>query len=120
MLKVIFVYERQQSELFPKFLELLFESDKSFTGNGNEMLSYINAENPKLIFFDFENQPQSEKEVSKILSGLNPKLKLHISVIKISPANFLLFKFIRRKISRLFRKDSGGRGSGMKEAFAKK
>jgi len=122
MLKAIFIYERRQSELLPRLLELLFNSDKRFTGNGAEILNLIDIEKPKLVFFDFEKPIQNEEEISSFMSKLNPGIQLHVSIIRISPSNFILYKISWQKINRFFNDHFGhhGKGSGIKEAFMKR
>ncbi len=122
MLKVVFVYERQQSELLPRLLELLFNSQRGMTGNGKDVLALLNRESPKLAFFEFEKPSNLEGELNNFLKNLDENIRLRISFIKISPSNFFLFKIIREKIlsSMKDRFSHHGKGRGIKEAFVKR
>ncbi len=122
MLKAIFVYENRQSELLPRFLELFFNSQKGYMGNGGEVLNLIELEKPKLVFFDFEKTYESEGDIDYFLSNLNPEIQLHTSVIKISPANFIFYKVISQRISEFFKDHFGHhhKGSGIQEAYGKR
>ena len=122
MLKAIFVYERQQSELLPRLLEFLFNSKRGLNGSGKDVLELIKKENPKLAFFEFENPSNIEGSLDKFLANLDEDIQLNYSLIKICLANFFIFRIIYDGFSGFIKHRFGRhhKGGGIKEAFGKR
>ena len=122
MLKAVFVYEGYQSELLPRFLELIFNSNKITLENGLEVLELIKIEKPKLVYFDFAKLINNDGDLNDFLSNLGTDVQLHVSLIKISPANFIFYQVLSQKISEFFKDHFGHhhKGSGIQEAYGKR
>ncbi len=122
MIKAVFVYERRQSELLPRLLEFLFSSKKGLKANGKEVFELIKKENPKLAFFEFENPSNVEGNFDRFLKSLDESILLHVSFIKVSPANFFLVKIVNDRISGFIKFLSRHQGNRhrMREAYGKR
>ncbi len=122
MLKVVFVYESRQSELLPRFLELFFNSQKSTLESGSEVLELIKIEKPKLVFFDFAKSINKGGDLTESLLNFGIGVQFHVYLIKISPANFILYQVLFQKISEFFKDHFGHhhKGKGIQEAFGKR
>jgi hypothetical protein len=119
MTKVVYISERNEKNLFQKFLEMIFDSDKIVILQGSEVWNLLIRESPKLLFFDFRKSSDRDIDISEYLQR-NDYINIYkISIINIGLSNIPIYRAIQTKMANIFknRLRIWNKGSQIKEAF---